>query len=285
MPRSRARSRAAASTPKRWSRRSWRSASPSRPGASAPAARALPAFPAPASRATSSTSSTIARPSSSSCARRRPISPHFPWDATSDYAALRETAAARGLAFDAVNSNTFQDQPGQKLSYKFGSLSHVDDAVRAQAVAHNIECIEIGRQARLESADGLDRRRLQFRRPIESDARARSLSRLDARGLRRAARRLARVPRAQALRARLLFDGDLRLGHELRGRAGARPQGAMPRRSRPSRAQRQYRADRRAPRALQEARAASISTIRNMATTISTPARSNRSACSWSSTN
>src|ERR1700729_4048926 len=33
------------------------------------------------------------------------VSPHFPWDATTDYAALREIAAARGLAFDAVNSN------------------------------------------------------------------------------------------------------------------------------------------------------------------------------------
>src|SRR6202453_911230 len=72
------------------------------------------------------------------------VSPHFPWDATSDYAALRETAAARGLGFDAVNSNTFQDQPGQKHSYKFGSLSHVDGAVRAQAIAHNVDCIAIG---------------------------------------------------------------------------------------------------------------------------------------------
>jgi L-rhamnose isomerase / sugar isomerase len=74
------------------------------------------------------------------------VSPHFPWDSTSDYAALREIAAARGLAFDAVNSNTFQDQPGQKHSYKFGSLSHIDDAVRAQAIAHNIDCVEIGRK-------------------------------------------------------------------------------------------------------------------------------------------
>jgi L-rhamnose isomerase / sugar isomerase len=74
------------------------------------------------------------------------VSPHFPWDRTDDFAALREAAQTRGLAFDAVNSNTFQDQPGQKLSYKFGSLSHVDRAVRAQAIAHNIECIEIGRQ-------------------------------------------------------------------------------------------------------------------------------------------
>jgi L-rhamnose isomerase/sugar isomerase len=74
------------------------------------------------------------------------ISPHFPWDATRDYAALREIAASHGLSFDAVNSNTFQDQPNQEYSYKFGSLSHVDGAVRAQAIAHNIDCIDIGRQ-------------------------------------------------------------------------------------------------------------------------------------------
>lgn len=74
------------------------------------------------------------------------ISPHIPWDKVDDYAALREQAATHDLAFDAVNSNTFQDQPGQELSYKFGSLSHTDARVRAQAVAHNIECIEIGRK-------------------------------------------------------------------------------------------------------------------------------------------
>jgi L-rhamnose isomerase/sugar isomerase len=74
------------------------------------------------------------------------ISLHFPWDKVSDFAELREAASVRGLAFDAVNSNTFQDQPGERLSYKFGSLSHVDRAVREQAIAHNIECIEIGRQ-------------------------------------------------------------------------------------------------------------------------------------------
>jgi len=74
------------------------------------------------------------------------ISPHIPWDKVDDYAALREKAAMHGLIFDAVNSNTFQDQPGQELSYKFGSLSHTDARVRAQAIAHNIECIEIGRK-------------------------------------------------------------------------------------------------------------------------------------------
>ena len=74
------------------------------------------------------------------------VSPHFPWDKVSDYAALREEAASLGLGFDVVNSNTFQDQPGQPLSYRNGSLSATDPAVRAQAVEHNIECIEIGRQ-------------------------------------------------------------------------------------------------------------------------------------------
>jgi L-rhamnose isomerase/sugar isomerase len=71
-------------------------------------------------------------------------SPHFPWDKVADYRELAERAKALGLGFDAINSNTFQDQPGQPLSYKFGSLTHSDRAVRQQAVAHNLECIEIG---------------------------------------------------------------------------------------------------------------------------------------------
>lgn len=74
------------------------------------------------------------------------VSPHFPWDKVEDYDALLETAQSLGLGFDAVNSNTFQDQPDQALSYKFGSLTHTDMSVREQAVAHNLECIEIGRK-------------------------------------------------------------------------------------------------------------------------------------------
>ena len=73
------------------------------------------------------------------------VSLHFPWDKTTDPAALREQAASHGLYFDAVNSNTFQDQAGQAHSYKHGSLTANDAAVRAQAVAHNIECIELGK--------------------------------------------------------------------------------------------------------------------------------------------
>ena len=74
------------------------------------------------------------------------VSPHFPWDKVKDYNALRQQAAAHELGFDAVNSNTFQDQKEQQRSYKFGSLTHADKGTRAQAVEHNLECIEIGRQ-------------------------------------------------------------------------------------------------------------------------------------------
>lgn len=74
------------------------------------------------------------------------VSPHFPWDFVGDYRALRAQAAALGLTFDAVNSNTFQDQPGQALSYSTGSLTSTDRGTREQAIAHNIECINIGRE-------------------------------------------------------------------------------------------------------------------------------------------
>jgi len=74
------------------------------------------------------------------------VSPHFPWDGVADYAGLREAAQALGLGFDAVNSNTFQDQPGQVQSYRSGSLAANDAAVREQAIAHNVDCIEIGRK-------------------------------------------------------------------------------------------------------------------------------------------
>ena len=73
------------------------------------------------------------------------VSPHFPWDKVGNYAALRQEAASLGLGFDAVNSNTFQDQPGQAQTYATGSLSSTVAATRAQAVEHNIECIEIGK--------------------------------------------------------------------------------------------------------------------------------------------
>lgn len=72
------------------------------------------------------------------------ISLHIPWDIPSNVKSIKKLAADHGLTFDAVNSNTFQDQTDQKHSYKFGSLQHVDKAVRKQAIAHNIEVIKQG---------------------------------------------------------------------------------------------------------------------------------------------
>ena len=72
------------------------------------------------------------------------ISLHIPWDDASDIDAVRADAARLGLGFDAVNSNTFQDQPGQPLSYKLGSFSNRSAAVRRQAVDHHRRVIEIG---------------------------------------------------------------------------------------------------------------------------------------------
>lgn len=74
------------------------------------------------------------------------VSLHIPWDKPSDASELRDYAIARGLGFDAMNSNTFQDQAGQQHSYKYGSLTHSDDATRQQAIEHNIEVIELGKQ-------------------------------------------------------------------------------------------------------------------------------------------
>jgi L-rhamnose isomerase/sugar isomerase len=74
------------------------------------------------------------------------VSLHIPWDKTLDLQRLKTHSKELGLGFDAVNSNTFQDQPGEQHSYKHGSLSHTKPSVRNQAVNHNIECIEIGKQ-------------------------------------------------------------------------------------------------------------------------------------------
>jgi len=72
------------------------------------------------------------------------ISLHIPWDTADNTNAIKALAAQHGLRFDAMNSNTFQDQPDQAQSYKFGSLQHVDKAVRKHAIEHNIEVIRQG---------------------------------------------------------------------------------------------------------------------------------------------
>ena len=79
------------------------------------------------------------------------ISLHIPWDIPENAMHIKALAAQHQLKFDAMNSNTFQNQPGQKLSYKFGSMQHVDKAVRKQAVDHNIEVIKYGIELGSES--------------------------------------------------------------------------------------------------------------------------------------
>jgi len=102
------------------------------------------------------------------------ISLHIPWDIPQNPEQIKKLAADYGLKFDAVNSNTFQDQPGSPVSYKFGSLQHVDKAVRKQAIEHNIEVIKQGVALGSESltvwlADGsCFPGQLNFRRAFEN---------------------------------------------------------------------------------------------------------------------
>lgn len=68
------------------------------------------------------------------------VSLHIPWDRVEDFGALSSFANDLGVAIGAINSNLFQDD-----DYKLGSLTHRDPAVRAKAVAHHLECIEVMR--------------------------------------------------------------------------------------------------------------------------------------------
>jgi len=79
------------------------------------------------------------------------VSLHIPWDIPKNAKAIKALAAQHDIKFDAVNSNTFQDQKDQKLSYKFGSLQHVNKSVRDQAIDHNLEVIHYGKELGSES--------------------------------------------------------------------------------------------------------------------------------------
>ncbi len=72
------------------------------------------------------------------------ISLHIPWDIVKDAESIGELLVKNQLTIDSVNSNTFQDQDDQLHSYKFGSLCHTDDAIRQQAIDHNIDVIKHG---------------------------------------------------------------------------------------------------------------------------------------------
>ncbi|QBI20200.1 sugar isomerase [Egibacter rhizosphaerae] len=111
----------------------------------------------------------------------RSVSLHVPWDLPRDPGAIRERAASLGLAIDAMNSNTFQDNPETtqdgKVSFKHGSFANPDPAVREAAVAHNTAVIDLGvelgsRAITIWLADGINHPgqadlRRQFERVLE----------------------------------------------------------------------------------------------------------------------
>jgi len=74
------------------------------------------------------------------------VSLHIPWDIPNDIKAIKEIAKNNEITFDAMNSNTFQDQKGAKKSYKFGSLNNSEKEIRDFAIEHNREVIKIGKE-------------------------------------------------------------------------------------------------------------------------------------------
>lgn len=68
------------------------------------------------------------------------VSLHIPWDLVDDYDALARHAKDLGVQIGAINSNLFQDD-----DYMLGSLTHPDSAVRAKAVRHHLQCIDVMR--------------------------------------------------------------------------------------------------------------------------------------------
>lgn len=68
------------------------------------------------------------------------VSLHIPWDLVDDYDALARHAKDLGVQIGAINSNLFQDD-----DYMLGSLTHPDARVRAKAVQHHLQCIDVMR--------------------------------------------------------------------------------------------------------------------------------------------
>ncbi|WP_163543522.1 L-rhamnose isomerase [Occultella kanbiaonis] len=68
------------------------------------------------------------------------VSLHIPWDLVDDYDALAAHARDLGVSIGAINSNLFQDD-----DYMLGSLTHPDARVRAKAVKHHLDCIDVMR--------------------------------------------------------------------------------------------------------------------------------------------
>jgi L-rhamnose isomerase / sugar isomerase len=66
---------------------------------------------------------------------------HIPWDRVDNWAALRDYANERGIRVGAINPNLFGDD-----EYRLGSICHPDASVRARALDHCRECVEIAQE-------------------------------------------------------------------------------------------------------------------------------------------
>jgi L-rhamnose isomerase / sugar isomerase len=81
---------------------------------------------------------------------------HIPWDKVDDYEAFAAHAKRNGIRIGTVNSNVFQDD-----DYKLGLICNPDPRVRAKALAHLLECVDImdatgSRDLKLWFADGIN---------------------------------------------------------------------------------------------------------------------------------
>ncbi|MDA8045653.1 MAG: L-rhamnose isomerase [Actinomycetota bacterium] len=81
---------------------------------------------------------------------------HIPWDRVEDFDKLLRHAGDLGVRLGTINTNTFQDD-----DFKLGSFCHADERIRAKAVAHALECVEVmkvtgSRDLKIWLPDGLN---------------------------------------------------------------------------------------------------------------------------------
>ncbi len=232
------------------------------PGATATRARASTSTRGRARRAPCTSGSPTPPSCTGSPAAAPRVALHIPWDAVDDYAELRRYAEGQGVRIGAINPNLFGTD-----EYRLGSLCHPDAGVRAQALEHCRECVEIAGEigstiVSLWLADGTNY-------PGQDDLRARHAR------LRRGPRRALRPPaagdaaarRVQVLRAGLLQHRPARLGHRGDALPQPRPAGAGARGHRPPPAGDERRADRGASCSARGCSAASTSTTASTPTT------------------
>ena len=187
---------------------------------------------------------------------------HIPWDRVDDFDKLRRHAEDLGVRLGTINTNTFQDD-----DYKLGSLCHVDERVRAKAIAHMLECVDI-----MDVTGSRDLKvwlpgRPQLSRAGRPARPAGAPRRLVAAGLRPPRTAPAARARVQVLRAGVLRDRRARLGHGVRALRRARRAGGRVPRHRPPRAGHEHRVHRDAAAAARPARGRSTSTRASTPTT------------------